>query len=331
MKTRLFSFAVLLLSLCLVAFVSCKKDVNVDEDKVPSLGYSDADYFAGQFVSLDEEGNVALRLSGSLLNEADDTEISYCTEEWQTAVSMFKGWLPEEAVYQETESSLTWEMHDAEGKSLGKAVLSKKSGSLVAEAILPPTTPYVRTIRFIPKAAWPENAMVAINPLEVIDLLEDYYVGNTINISSFDVPDGHDHGTGEFLVLREFDVTNQEKGIIFRLQPGLWDLKRAAEDNGIFKRRRNMSDAKLVSKLYRQKKDFLEPIIEEMESFGPRTAWYYAYEPHPGFWDNSHQKIQMHTGSLHNWNGIYPNANELSIYYFWVELNDSGHAVFKME
>ena len=331
MKTRLFPFTALLLSLCLAAFVSCKKDVNVDEDTAPSLGYSDADYFAGQFVSLDEAGNVALRLSGSLLNEADDTEISYCTEEWQTAVSMFKGWLPEEAVYQETESSLTWEMHDAEGKSLGKAVLSKKSGSLVAEAILPATTPYVRTIRFIPKAAWPENAMVAINPLEVIDLLEDYYVGNTINISSFDVPDGHDHGTGEFLVLREFDVTNQEKGIIFRLQPGLWDLKRAAEDNGIFKRRRNMSDAKLVSKLYRQKKDFLEPIIEEMESFGPRTAWYYAYEPNPGFWDNSHQKIQMHTGSLHNWNGIYPNANELSIYYFWVELNDSGHAVFKME
>lgn len=246
---------------------------------------------------------------------------------------MFKGWLPEEAVYKETESSLTWEMHDAEGKSLGKAVLSKKSGNLVAEAILPATTPYVRTIRFIPKAAWPENAVsrIAVNPLEVIDLLEDYYVGNTINISSFDVPDGHDHGTGEFLVLREFDVTNQEKGIIFRLQPGLWDAKRAAGDNGIFKRRRNMSDAKLVSKLYRKKKDFLEPIIQEMESFGPRTAWYYAYEPHPGFWDNSHQKIQMHTGSIHNWNGIYPNANELSIYYFWVEYNDSGHAVFKME
>ena len=331
MKARLFSFTALLLVLCFAAFVSCTKDGNVDEDKAPSLGYSDADYFAGQFVSLDEAGNVALRLSGSLLNEADDTEISYCTEEWQTAVSMFKGWLPDDAVYQETESSLTWEMHDAEGKSLGKAVLSKKSGSLVAEAILPATTPYVRTIRFIPKAAWPENAMVAVNPLEVIDLLEDYFVGNTINISSFDVPDGHDHGTGEFLVLREFDVTNQEKGIIFRLQPGLWDLKRTAGDNGIFKRRRNMSDAKLVSKLYRKKKDFLEPIIQEMESFGPRTAWYYAYEPHPGFWDNSHQKIQMHTGSLHNWNGIYPNANELSIYYFWVELNGSGHAVFKME
>ncbi len=190
MKTRLFSFPPLLLVLCLAAFVSCKKDVNVDEDKAPSLGYSDADYFAGQFVSLDEAGNVALRLSGSLLNEADDTEISYCTEEWQKAVSMFKSWLPEGAVYQETESSITWEMHDAEGKSFGNAVLSKKSGSLVAEAILPPTTPYVRTIRFIPKAAWPENAMVAINPLEVIDLLEDYYVGNTINISSFDVPDG---------------------------------------------------------------------------------------------------------------------------------------------
>ena len=141
MKARLFSFTALLLVLCFAAFVSCTKDGNVDEDKAPSLGYSDADYFAGQFVSLDEAGNVALRLSGSLLNEADDTEISYCTEEWQTAVSMFKGWLPEEAVYQETESSLTWEMHDAEGKSLGKAVLSKMSGSLVAEAILPPHHP----------------------------------------------------------------------------------------------------------------------------------------------------------------------------------------------
>lgn len=330
MKTRVFSIAAV--AFLLLAFVSCKKD-NAEGEIGLSLGYSDADYFAGQFVSLDEAGNVALRLSGCLLNEADDTEISYCTEEWQDALSMFKDWLPEGAVYTETESSLTWKMRDAGGKSLGNAVLSKKSGNLVAEAVLPAGTPYVRTIRFIPKAAWPENAvsMVAVNPLEVIDLLEDYYVGNTINISSFDVPDGHDHGTGEFLVLREFDVTNQEKGIIFRLQPGLWDAKRAAGDNGIFKRRRNMSDAKLVSKLYRQKKDFLEPIIQEMESFGPRTAWYYAYEPHPGFWDNSHQKIQMHTGSIHNWNGIYPNANELSIYYFWVEQNNSGHAVFKME
>ena len=50
MKTRLFSFTALLLVLCFAAFVSCTKDGNVDEDKAPSLGYSDADYFAGQFV-----------------------------------------------------------------------------------------------------------------------------------------------------------------------------------------------------------------------------------------------------------------------------------------
>ena len=66
MKTRVFSIATF--AFLLLALVSCKKDVNVDEDTAPSLGFSDADYFASQFVSLDEAVNVALRLSGSLLN-----------------------------------------------------------------------------------------------------------------------------------------------------------------------------------------------------------------------------------------------------------------------
>ena len=333
MKRRTITIATISLFLCAFASVSCEKDINavVDEDNFPSMGFSDADYFAGQFVSLDEEGNVALHLSGYLLNEADDTEISYCTEEWQEAVSMFKGWLPEEAVYQETESSLTWEMHDAEGKFLGEAVLSKKNGDLVAEAILPASTPYVRTIRFIPKAAWPENRVMipSFDDVDNDDLLDDYFFGNTVEIKT--APKDHDHGTGEFIVLREYNHESNEKGILFRLVPGLWSLERADKDRSIYKRRRNMSDAKLVSRIYRQNSKALETVIERMESFGPRTAWYYAYEPRAKFPEPKDQKIQMHTGSLHWWNAFYPNANELYIYYFWVEENSSGSLVFKME
>ena len=331
MKTRLFSFTPMLLVLCLAAFVSCdKEEIGADVDEV--VGCSDADYFVGQFVSLDEEGNVALRLSGCLLNEADDTEISYCTEEWQEAVSMFKEWLPVGAVYQETESSLTWEMHDAEGNSLGNAVLSRKSGELVAEATLPATTPYVRTICFRPKAAWPENSAggIAAGDLDTAILLEDYFVGNTIVIDT--PPEGHDHGTGEFVVLREFDQNKNEKGILFRIQTTMYSKLAILYDYGPMKKRsRNLSDARTVSKLYIQKKEFLEPIIQDMESFGSRSVYVYGYEPNVGLFDTHDKSIKIESGQVRNWNMKNYDVYELDIYYFWAERGSLDSVILRME
>lgn len=72
MKTRTFS---LVLLLAVIPFVSCQKDNPEENENLVEI--DDASSFIGHFVSLDENGQVALYLSGYLLNEADPTEISY--------------------------------------------------------------------------------------------------------------------------------------------------------------------------------------------------------------------------------------------------------------
>ncbi len=151
MKAKLFTFTSILLLFCTVAFVSCKKNADPDDPQEPAtVKFDDATYIMGQFAEWDNDGNLLFRTKGYTLNEADDTEVSLCVETWDEALRMFKEWMPEEADYTETATSLTWRMTDGYGKSQGEAVLSKvTNGAMVGEAKLPSDIPFVRTIRFI--------------------------------------------------------------------------------------------------------------------------------------------------------------------------------------
>lgn len=322
----------ILLLLSTIPFVSCRKD-NPEEGL---LAVDDASAFIGHFVSLDENGQVVLQLSGHVLNEADPTEVSYCTETWEEALKMTKDWLPENANYKETETSLTWEMHDANGASLGNLVLTQKTGGLVAEAVLPAGTPYVRTIRFIPRISWPQNA----TELDTDELLDEYFYGNVVNVTK--APSGHDHGTGEFLVVREFDERKNEKGIMFRIPNQAYSYQQGLvfKNSGfeaMKKRSRSAEEARIVAKLFKDDLDFFYKVAESLTDSALKP-WYSNHKPTVQVYAfqksslslASDYRITFPSGSgtslLSNGLELY----ELDIYYFWVELNGSK-TVLKVE
>ena len=216
MKTKVFTLVSILLLSCTAAFVSCKKNDNTgDSQQQATVKFDDATYIMSQFAEWDDDGNLLFRTKGYTLNEADDTEVSLCVETWGEALSMFKEWMPEGADYTETATSLTWRMTDGFGKPQGEAVLNKvTNGTMVAEAKLPSNIPFVRTIRFIPKDKWPENKndFVFFDIISADDLLADYWAGNIVEIEK-----PTHHGTGKFVVMRDFDNETNEKGLLMRL------------------------------------------------------------------------------------------------------------------
>ena len=311
-RTRILTTALLL---CVSVVMSCEKD------NKQGLDYSinDAAYFIGNFVSTNLDGTISVRLTGYCLNEADDTEISIPAESWEEAVKLFKSWLPDNASCTENESSITWGMSDSEGKSQGSVVLTKKTGGLVAEAVVPSEIPYVHTIRFIPKASWPENSYGGIfaGDWDTVDILDAYFLGNVVLI---DVPSHH--GTGKFMIVREYDQKKNEKGILVNIQNKSYNFWIDNTD-GVVKRSRSTTDIKAASRAYIENKADLDPLMADA-GFGPRTANMYCWEWSDSFFFGGKQdkRVKFYTAEVTSLNPFYPNANEIQMYYFWMEEKD---------
>lgn len=73
----------------------CFLDKNGPETVGENGGYNDVAFFAGQFITLDENGEVSGLLRGYQLNQADPSEISLISESWEEAVALIKSWLPD--------------------------------------------------------------------------------------------------------------------------------------------------------------------------------------------------------------------------------------------
>lgn len=296
--------------------MSCSK---TDNNQGQDYSIDDAFHFIGNFVSLNQDGTVAVRLAGYCLNEADDTEISILAESWEDAVKLFKSWLPDNASITQDVSSITWGMSGPEGKSQGNVILTKKTGGLVAEAVVPAAIPYVHTIRFIPKASWPENAnyMVFASEWDTDDILDDYWLGNVIQIDN----PSH-HGTGKFMIVREYDQKKDEKGILVNIQTTSYNFWIDNTD-GVVKRSRSTSDIKAASRAYIENKDFLDSRMADA-GFGPRTANMYCWEWSDSFFfgGKNDKRVKFNTAEVSSLNPFYPNANEIRMYYFWVEDKD---------
>ena len=319
MKTRFLSLLTIGLVMGTISFVSCNKnDPNNDPDGAPDKMANDASSFIGQFAVWDDDGNLEYITKGYQLNEADPTEISVICESWDTAVERFKDWMGEGANFKETATDITWKMHDEKGKSQGVAVLTKKTGDgLVAEAILPAEIPFVHTIRFIPRESWPNNdAIVFVTDIDACPELEDFFFGNVINIQQ---PDRH--GTGDFVVMREYDEETNEKGILCRLPKGydqdsnFWDL-----DEGYKKRRSSVATVKAISKIYRESPEFWDEIMDALD-FDTRDYTYFCWDGDHSWWrgDYNYKKVNIKTGAVSDISIFHPNYKECWAYHFWPE------------
>ena len=333
MRTRLSTLIPIVLLFGMVAFVSCNQNIepenNQEQEEFKS---NDASFILAQFAEWDDNGNLLFRTKGYTLNEADDTEVSLCVETWEKSLSMFKEWMPHDADFSETATSLTWKMSDGYGNSQGQAVLSKvNDGTMVAEAKLPSDLPFVRTIRFIPRDLWPENA-VAMDPLSFTDkisaseLLEPFFFGNTVQI---DEPTHH--GTGLFVVMREFNNETNEKGLIIRLPKGhTYDAAKEwlnpFSDNWdkIKSRVSKVGVVQTLVDIYRADKDFFDPIMDEAD-FDTRDYTYFCWD---GGWSlfkgYQYKKINFIKGDMESLNEWHPNMKECWAYYFWVEIDKNN-------
>lgn len=212
MKNRILTFAFFLLGS--LAFVSCQKDNT--EDGV-SISTDELAYLQGHFASVDEEGVLNI-WAGWQLNEADPGELSMKADSYEAAAAIFKKIILPEANLEETESSLIWHLTGEDGKAQGDAVLSKASGDKVAVLTMPASATLVNRVNFIPHSLWPENG-----EQEYREELDDFFFCNLVKVKvNLTQNPGSifcrgNHGTGEFLVIQEYDQETNTWGYLLRM------------------------------------------------------------------------------------------------------------------
>lgn len=325
MKMKFYPIISSILLLGMGALISCEKnnDPATAEEEFKS---DDASHIEAQFAQWDKDGKLEFRTKGFTLNEADDTEVTLCVETWEESVRLFKEWMPSDAIYTETPASLTWDMSDGYGKSQGQAVLSRTiGGDTVAAAKLPSNLRFVRTIRFVPMDKWVENGddNVFVDKISADQLLAAYYVGNVVHI---DHPTHH--GTGDFVVMRDFDNVKNEKGLIMRLPKdhkfngikdfyfGSWqDIENRCNRVGVV---RSLKD------IYQKDREFWDPIMDAAD-FDTRDYHYFCWD-HDNhiIWGKNYKKINFLHGDTKQLNGFQPNGRECWVYHFWVEEDKNG-------
>lgn len=204
-KTFYFLFAAL-------ALAACNKNNDIPEGSEEVGKTSDLEYFQDGLVTLDEDGSIRGYNVGQNLNEADPSEISVPVDTYDEALELFLKWLPEQAQPTVSGKTYTWEMTDAEYKSEGQVVFAQSNAAgTIATIRINASGAKVRTVKFIPFSAWPENSSAMEEYLE-----EEYYLGATIQ-----VPQNKGAGTGEFIVIREW--TPQENGIMIAMEGKKWN------------------------------------------------------------------------------------------------------------
>lgn len=195
-----------------VALVGCEKnnaEENMDEENVK---LSDLEYFTDGLVTLDDDENITGYNVGDNLNEADPSEISVPVDTYEQARDLFLKWLPADAQPSVNGKTYTWEMTDEENKSEGQVVFEESTvAGTIATIKINASGAKVRTVKFIPTSAWPENASAMEEYME-----ENYYLGAEIQVNK-----NKGASTGTFVVIREW--TKQENGIMIRMETKEYD------------------------------------------------------------------------------------------------------------
>lgn len=210
-----------------LALVACNKD-NTENTSGDAGKLSDLEYFQDALVTLDQNGSIRGYNVGANLNEADPSEISVPVDTYDEARELFLRWLPSGSKPSVSGKTYTWEMTDQENKAEGKVVFAESSApGIVATVSINASGAKVRSVKFIPFSAWPENAS---NMEDYLGM--NYYVGATIQVN-----ENKGAGTGEYVVIKEW--TPQEPGLMIQIDPIIID-------NGL-KRLLNNTDASSIS------------------------------------------------------------------------------------
>lgn len=195
-----------------MALIACNKNNNAEEESDIPGKMSDLEYFQDGFVKLDENGNIVGYIIGENLNEADPSEVSVPVVDYDEARSLFLKWLPEGGQPAVNGKTYTWEMTDEEDKSEGQVIFAESTTpGVIATIRIQSQEAKVRTVKFIPETAWPENSSDMEEFLE-----KNYYLGALVQVTK-----DNGAGKGEFIVIREW--TKQEDGIMIAMEGKKWE------------------------------------------------------------------------------------------------------------
>lgn len=278
--------------LCAVlALGACKKDNSTDsegdEGFVEVEKLSDLEHIQETLVTVDDDGNITGYNVGDNLNEADPSEVSVPVDSYEEARNLFLKWLPDNAKPSVNGKTYTWELTDEEYKSEGQAVFAESSApGVIATLSIIALDLKVRTVKFIPTSAWPENSSDMEEYLE-----ENYYLGAEI-----EVKENEGAGTGTYVVIREW--TKQENGIMIRMESKEYDLCNDGHDR---KNCSSINTTQTVSRVLHEGSNY-EYFVND---YGKRHNWH------------SLGKRYMTSKKKTNWYG--------STDYYFVRL-DSGKA-----
>lgn len=319
---RLFVIGTCAALLGLVAATGCQKDNPSGQEAVKST--DDANYLQSQLVFLDQNGDVEGYMTGFGLNEADPGEVSIHCETLEEARSLFESWLPQDAAAFRNGESVIWDMTDTLGVSQGRAVLvpGGEKGS-VAHLELPATFPGVTSVQFKPQASMPQNS-----ELDVDSALEEYYFLNTVyfsgRVKNF-------HGSGDFVVIREYDQDTNTSGIILSCQKkewNTWTMNRSEKD-GVMDRCRTLSELRIVGGVYRQ---FSSQINGQLSSIGCASGnnkFFCVSSKADDDWGNA-KRYNLNDWEPETVNGFQPTFQEAWVYFFNFEKKGDGYKlVFK--
>lgn len=311
MKQLSFIF-VLLLSVGLLSFISCRKD-NADDPENTFVGMDDAKFLAANLVFLDENDNITGYVVGMGLNEADPGEVSIRCDSYEKARDIFLSWLPENATVSESGESLSWNMTDTLGVSQGSAVLKPGGGNgAVAHLELPSKFPAVSSVQFLPSSAMPQNA-----ELDFSDDLDDYYFLNVLNVYA---EESHTFGGGAMVVIREYDQETNTSGILLATpnkEYNYWNIW--SRDQGAhITRSRSLSALQTVGKEYRKFSKQIDKALTDPFGYANGDHWFLCMDKE---WDGLYHmhRYNLKTDKSEKISIFSPTYYEAYVYFFTME------------
>ena len=159
-----------------ISFTACNNDDNdstsgtqqhdpaSDEDQTEVTAYDALEWLQNSIVVIGENGEVARRIYGEMLDPSDTTILSISVEDYAMAERIFLDWVApmKEQNVETVEGGYIYKLTDSYSNSQGSVEFKQIDGSegILAKMSVTASTALkaVSEVRFISKDAWPENA-----------------------------------------------------------------------------------------------------------------------------------------------------------------------------
>lgn len=308
------------LALGLAVLSSCKKEQQPLSPEAPEVvGTDDASFLLTNLVFTDDDYNITGYMTGFALDEADPGAISIPCESLEKAQELFLSWVPEGSDVSRSDDSITWKMTDGKGVSQGSAVLvAGGDKGAIAHLELPRDFPAVTSVRFLPQSAMPENG-----ELDLFEDLEEFFFLNTVTYGGYVGAESF-HGSGDFVVIREYDQDTNTAGIIMfchQYERNIWwDPLSAGEAKKEMEIARKLDEMRVVASCYRPFMSQIDKALKALPLGDDANDKYLCFKRG----DDQQYRFNFREWEPEKVNAFQPTYQMAYIYFFSVEKKKNG-------